>query len=217
MAKKGFNIILFVLVVISAYPSSLNERRRSSINDTTSYSTGEIFATIRCKAMDENGGVVYNTDSSYFQGYFVVTNNNDSMLSFNLADFLDTSIQNQKAEGYTHLGERWGRSPVRIPFEFKYFFVDEKDSVYVHIMPWGEWADEWQYGNDVLDALRKRQAIILPKQSSVFIPDENNAARLNQTEESGSSVGQPYDLNGRPVTEDFRGIVIKRGKKILVK
>ncbi|MBQ9201216.1 MAG: hypothetical protein IJ154_02435 [Bacteroidales bacterium] len=100
MAKKGFHIILFVLVVISAYPSSLNERRRSSINDTTSYSTGEIFATIRCKAMDENGGVVYNTDSSYFQGYFVVTNNNDSMLSFNLADFLDTSIQNQKAEGY---------------------------------------------------------------------------------------------------------------------
>ncbi|MBQ7163372.1 MAG: hypothetical protein IJR64_07260 [Bacteroidales bacterium] len=46
---------------------------------------------------------------------------------------------------------------------------------------------------------------------------ESDGIKTNQTEESGSSFGQPYDLNGRPVTEDFRGIVIRRGKKILFK
>ena len=78
--------------------------------------TGEIVVTIGCY-VDDN--------SEMYKGLFIVTNNNDSLLSFNISD----------ENIYVQYG-CYGIPSKTMPYKFTFRYLSPTDSEYVHyIMP----------------------------------------------------------------------------------
>lgn len=80
--------------------------------------TGTIVATLGCYE-DENDK---SDQSTYHEGYVIVTSKNDTILSFNLevTDFIH--------EGY---GE-FAVSPYAVPYKFSYKILSPEDKRYIH-------------------------------------------------------------------------------------
>ena len=109
------NLKFFLFVVMASAMMACNTNEPKQVSKTY---TGNIVGTLGC--YDEETGTIF------YKGYFIETNDKDTVLSFNIC--VEDSIDVRYGT-YTIL-------PIKIPYPFTLTILDLNDKQYIHyVMP----------------------------------------------------------------------------------